>query len=498
MDFLMSLQQHILLPGATLRQALTALEDCSVKLCVVVDDDRRILRTITDGDIRRALLQGADLEAVVTALPGRAPVTMPAGAQKSELVAELNAQNIDVIVLTDNDGRVVDLADRTSLTKTLFLSPPHMGEAEAVYVQLAFDENFVAPAGSNLTAFEAALCEVSGRAHALAVSSGTAGLHLALRVLDIAPGDRVYVSDLTFVASVQPILYEQAIPVLIDAEPVGWNMSPEALRRALARDAVAGTLPKAIIVVHLYGQSADMAGIMALADAYDIPVIEDAAESLGATFGNKASGAHGLLSVYSFNGNKIITTSGGGALVSDRADLIARAQKLATQGREPADHYQHSEIAYNYRMSNVLAGIGRGQLEVLAERVAARRAVHDRYASGLGDVPGLGFQAELPGAIGNRWLTVITLDPDLISMHAYQLMRALRASGIETRPSWKPMQMQPLLRGAQFEPHSEDEAISIGLFLRSLCLPSGSAMTQAEQDGVISAIRHTLTHEAAA
>lgn len=494
----MSLQQHILCPSATLRQALTALETCSVKLCVVVDESQRVLRTITDGDIRRALLQGANLEAIVMDLPGRVPVTMPEGTRQADLAKELNARCIDAIVLIDDNGRATGLADRRSLTKTLFLSPPHIGDSEASYVQLAFDENFVAPAGSNLIAFETALSRVSGRRHALAVSSGTAALHLALRVLDIEPGDRIYVSDLTFIASVQPILYERATPVLIDAAPISWNMSPDALGRALARDAAAGTLPKAIIVVHLYGQSADMASIMSLANQYDVPVVEDAAESLGASYGNRASGSHGLLSIYSFNGNKIITTSGGGALVSDRADLIARAQKLATQGRDSFDHYQHSEIAYNYRMSNVLAGIGRGQLEVLESRVAARRAVHDKYVNGLTDIPGIGFQQELPDSHGNRWLTVITLDPDLVPLHAYQLMRALKASGIETRPSWKPMQMQPLLFGATFEPHTEDEAISISLFLRSLCLPSGSAMTQSEQDGVIAALRDVLTHAVAA
>ncbi len=494
----MSLERHILLPSATLRQAVAALETCSVKLCVVVSADRHVLRTMTDGDVRRALLSGRDLETLVSELPGRPPVTMAQGTAATQLIDQLNANQIDVIVLTDEEGRVAGLADRTSLTKTLFLSPPHMGEAEANYVQLAFDENFLAPAGSNLTAFEAALCEVSGRAHALAVSSGTAGLHLALRVLDVGPGDQIYVSDLTFVASAQPILYEHATPVLIDSEPESWNMSPQALGRRLALDAERDTLPKAIIVVHLYGQSADMAAIMALAQKYDVPVIEDAAESLGATYGNRASGAHGLMSVYSFNGNKIITTSGGGALVSDRADLIKRAQKLATQGRDPADHYQHSEIAYNYRMSNVLAGIGRGQLEVLDSRVAARRAVHDRYVEGLGDIPGIGFQPELPGTQGNRWLTVLTLDPDLVPVHAYQLMRSLKASGIETRPAWKPMQMQPLLRDAAFEPHGMDEAISVSLFLRSLCLPSGSAMTRSEQDGVITAIRDVLTKRVAA
>ncbi|QJF52890.1 aminotransferase class I/II-fold pyridoxal phosphate-dependent enzyme [Roseobacter ponti] len=491
-------ESNLLRQSDDLRAAVSALEKAGVKLCIVVDDNGRVLRTVTDGDIRRGLIAGLAMTDPISDLQGTSPVTMLQGTGKADLIMELDNKGIDVIVLTDEDGRPTGLADRTSLTRTLFLSPPHMGDAEAAYVKLAFDENFVAPAGSNLVEFEAALCRVSGRAHALAVSSGTAGLHLALRVLDIGSGDRVYVSDLTFVATVQPVLYERATPMLIDAEPVSWNMSPEALARALARDAKAGQLPKAIVVVHLYGQPADMAAIMALATQYDVPVIEDAAESLGASCGNLASGAHGLLSVYSFNGNKIITTSGGGALVSDRPDLIRRAQKLATQGRDPAEHYQHSEIAYNYRMSNVLAGIGRGQLEVLRDRVTARREIHDRYVSGLGDIPGVSFQSELPGTLGNRWLTVISLDPDETGVHAYQLMRSLRTSGIETRPAWKPMQMQPLLRGAEFEPHSETLAVGPGLFLRTLCLPSGSAMTARQQDGVIASVRDVLTHRIAA
>ncbi|QBY02753.1 pyridoxal phosphate-dependent aminotransferase [Rhodophyticola sp. CCM32] len=381
------------------------------------------------------------------------------------------------------------------MTKTLLLSPPHMGDAEAGYVQLAFDENWIAPAGPNLTAFEDAMCYVSGRHHAVALTSGTAGLHLALRVLDIGVSDRVYVSDLTFAASVQPILYVGAEPVLIDADPESWNMSPAALARALARDNERGLLPKAVIVVHLYGQSADMDALVRLTEAYGVPIIEDAAESLGASYGNRPSGAHGLMSVYSFNGNKIITTSGGGALVSDQQDLVDRARKLATQGRDDAEHYQHSDLSYNYRMSNVLAGIGRGQLEVLNDRVAARRAIFLRYLDALSEVPGICFQSEVDGSIGNRWLTVISLDPDLISLHSYQLMRSLQARGIETRPAWKPMQMQPLLAGAAFEPHSPERAVSPGLFLTSLCLPSGSAMSIREQQGVITAIKEILVSE---
>ncbi|MEM7240639.1 MAG: aminotransferase class I/II-fold pyridoxal phosphate-dependent enzyme [Pseudomonadota bacterium] len=488
----MLLDQYLLGPQAKLREAISVLEKGPIKLCVVVDQQGKVIRTITNGDIRRALLQGLDLDSPLSNFSEQPPIVLPEDATEADALSKLDENSIDVVVLVDEDGRPTRFIDRLSLSKILYLSPPHMGNGEAGYVQLAFEENYVAPAGTNLTAFESELCAFSGRKHALAVSSGTAGLHLAIRVLDIEAGDRVYVSDLTFVASVQPILYERAIPVLIDADPETWNMSPQALERALVRDAVAGTLPKAIVVVHLYGQSADMDAIMALANRYDVPVIEDAAESLGATYGNLASGAHGLLSVYSFNGNKIITTSGGGVLISDRADLMERAQKLATQGRDSAEHYQHSEIAYNYRMSNVLAGIGRGQLEVLSERVAARRAIYDHYVEGLGDIPGLGFQAEYANSQGNRWLTVISLDPDQAPIHAYQLMRALRKIGVETRPSWKPMQMQPLLAGAEFEPHSLEEPVGTTVFLRTLCLPSGSAMSAKEQDGVIESIRSVL------
>lgn len=488
----MEIEQYLLSPETSLRDAMAALDRASVKLCVITTTHGAVARTLTDGDVRRALLSGQSLDTPVSALSGQRPVTRPAETDKASLIAALDEEKIDVIVLTDSTRRPVGLVSRAELEKMLFLSPPHMGKAERRYIEQAFESNYVAPVGDNLMQFEAGLQSVSDRAHALALTSGTAGLHLALRVLDIGPGDRVYVSDLTFAASVQPVLYERATPVLIDAEPFSWNMSPQALERALERDAAAGQLPRAIVVVHLYGQPADMDAIMALADRHGVPVIEDAAESLGARYRNRASGGHGLLSVYSFNGNKIITTSGGGALVSDRGDLIARARKLATAGRDEAEHYQHSEVAYNYRMSNVLAGIGRGQLEVLPERVAARLRIHDRYRAGLGDLPGVEFQGELDGSQGNRWLTVATLDPDHVPLHGYQLMRALRASGVESRPAWKPMHMQPLLAGVELVPHSETEVVSPGLFLRALCLPSGSAMTQAEQDRVIALVRDRI------
>ncbi len=494
----MQIESHLVDQNASLRSILALLDKTDIKLCVVVGSDGRVARTVTDGDIRRALLAGHTLESQIASLPASPPITCPEGVDRNTVAQTLRSNGIDVVVIVDEQDRPLRLISRNDMTEALLLSPPHMGRSEASYVQQAFDENWVAPAGPNLNAFEAALSAVSGRKHALALSSGTAGLHLALRVLDIAPEDRVYVSDLTFIASVQPILYERATPVLIDSEPVSWNMSPQALERALSRDAAAGQLPKAIIVVHLYGQSADMGAIMALADHYGVPVVEDAAESLGASYGNRPSGAHGLLSVYSFNGNKIITTSGGGALLSDRQELIDRARKLSTQGRDPAAHYQHSEIAYNYRMSNVLAGIGRGQLEVLPQRVAARRAIFDRYVAGLSDIPGLSFQAELAGSRSNRWLTVLSLNPDLVALHPYQLMRRLQARQMESRPAWKPMQMQPLLAGCEFISHSAKTAVSPGLFLTSLCLPSGSAMSADRQAEVIDVIRDSLTEALAA
>jgi len=378
------------------------------------------------------------------------------------------------------------------LNDIILLSPPHIGAREMALVQQAFDDNWIAPAGPHLARFEAMLAHTSARREALALTSGTAALHLALRVVGARRGERVYVSNLTFAASLQPILYEGCAPVLIDAEPAGWNMSPAALAVQLARDDAAGTLPRAIIVVHLYGQSADLVPICELAARYDIPLIEDAAESLGAFYQGQPSGSHGTLAAFSFNGNKIITTSGGGALVSDDPAMIARARHLATQGREDCLHYQHEDVAYNYRLSNVLAGIGCGQLELLTDRVAARRSIHARYREGLGDIAGVGFQEEAPGGQGSRWLTVITLDPDHIALHPYQVIRSLQSAGIEARPGWKPMHMQPLCRGREYRPHSATEDVSSRLFLQSLCLPSGSALTPHAQTRVIAGLRQLL------
>lgn len=479
----------------TIREAMRSLDRSVIKLCVVTAETGSLVRTLTDGDVRRALLGGATLDTPVAALPSKEPITFPEGTSSAELLQAMRSHSINAVVIVDSAGMPVDVVAKSALENLILLSPPHMGTAEVALVQQAFDENWVAPAGPHLARFEEDLKAVSSRRHALALSSGSAGLHLALRVLGVGAGDSVYVSDLTFIASLQPILYEGATPVLIDAEPMGWNMSPAALGRRLEMDAARGRLPAAIIVVHLYGQSADMDAIVALAETYGVPIIEDAAESLGATYRNRPSGSHGLLSVYSFNGNKIITTSGGGALVSDRGDLIEMARNLSQQGRDNAEHYQHSQIAYNYRMSNILAGIGIAQLGHLPDRVASRRAVFARYEEGFRDVPGIRFQGDVAGGHGTRWLTVIDLDPDRIARHPYQFMRRLRSHGIETRPAWKPMHMQPLCHGMDFVPHAPDMAVSSGLFLRSLCLPSGSSLSMSDQDRVIEAVRQIVAEE---
>ncbi|WP_375256036.1 DegT/DnrJ/EryC1/StrS family aminotransferase [Yoonia sp.] len=486
------MQQGQIISGQTdVRAAMAALDTASVKICLVVDAQGRLCRTLSDGDVRRYLLSGFTLETKIADLPDPCapPVSLPQDASEAQVKALFTAHPVQEIVQLDMQGCPVGLVLRSQIDATLLLSPPHMGAAEEVFVTQAFRQNWIAPAGPNLDAFEADFARVAGRTHALAVSSGTAALHLALRVLDVRAHDPIYVSDLTFAASVQPVFYERAQPVLIDSEASSWNMSPDALARRLASDAAAGTLPKAIIVVHIYGQSANMRAICDLADTYGIPVIEDATESLGASYENLPSGAHGVMAAYSFNGNKMITTSGGGALTSDRPDLIARARNLSAQGREPAEHYQHQQIAYNYRMSNILAGIGRGQLEVLSDRVAARRDVYERYVHGFANVPGVSFQQDVPCSKGCRWLTVISMDPDQIGLHPYQFMRRLRDKGIETRPAWKPMHLQPLCAGVPFEPHAPDNVVSASLFLSSLCLPSGSALAPDQQDRVIDEIK---------
>lgn len=374
------------------------------------------------------------------------------------------------------------------MANRILLSSPHMGEGEMKYIQEAFDTNWIAPLGANVDGFERELAQYVDVKAASATSSGTAAIHLALDLLGVRAGDVVFCSTLTFIASANPILYLGAKPVFIDSEDGTWNMSPQALERAFVDAKASGQLPNAVIIVNLYGQSARMDELLAICEAYGVPVVEDAAESLGSTYKGKKSGTFGKFGVYSFNGNKIITTSGGGMLVSDDEALIARSRFLATQARDAAKHYQHSVMGYNYRMSNVVAGIGRGQLEVLDERVAQKRAIFERYAQAFAEVDGLEMMPELEGMFSNRWLSAMTLDPAKIRVTPYELMDALDAANIEARPVWKPLHMQPLFADCKFFAHADGDCVSERLFATGICLPSDSKMTVSEQERVIEVV----------
>ncbi|EJQ12992.1 pyridoxal phosphate-dependent aminotransferase [Bacillus cereus] len=372
--------------------------------------------------------------------------------------------------------------------KRIYLSSPHMSGNEQKYIQNAFDTNWIAPLGPNVDGFERELASFVGVKGGAAVSSGTAAIHLALRLLDVQKGDTVFCSSFTFVASANPIVYLGAEPVFIDSEPETWNMSPNALAHALYEANKVGKLPKAIILVHLYGQSAKLDGILSLCNQYNVPIVEDAAESLGSTYKGKASGTFGRFGVYSFNGNKIITTSGGGMLVSNDVEALERARFLATQAKDPAPHYEHSEIGYNYRMSNILAGIGRGQLEVLEDRVRARRFIYKGYYEALSHMPGFYFMPELENTRSNRWLTTLTIDEKESGISIGKLLRTLAEENIEARPMWKPLHMQSLFKEKKYYPHSKNEDVSHSLFQSGICLPSGSNMLAEDQQRVIQSI----------
>ncbi|SEF81148.1 dTDP-4-amino-4,6-dideoxygalactose transaminase [Paenibacillus sp. UNC499MF] len=374
----------------------------------------------------------------------------------------------------------------------IYLSPPHMGDYEQQYVREAFETNWIAPLGPNVNAFEEELAAYAGAAGAAALSSGTSAIHLALKLAGVCPGDRIFCSSLTFVASANPILYEGGIPVFIDSDPDTWNMSAGALRRAFEEADREGKLPKAVIVVNLYGQSADMDPILNLCENYGIPVIEDAAESLGATYKGKQSGTFGRFGIYSFNGNKIISTSGGGMLVSDDLEALEKARFWATQARDTARHYQHSEVGYNYRMSNILAGIGRGQLRVLNDRIQARREVFGQYRKAFESVEGISFMPEADYGRSTRWLTAITVDEEVTGVSSTEIVDRLAANNIEARPVWKPLHLQPLFEGCAYYPHEEETSVSDRLFSTGLCLPSGSSLTPADQSRVMDMVLRTI------
>ncbi|BAF71065.1 UDP-N-acetylbacillosamine transaminase [Sulfurovum sp. NBC37-1] len=362
----------------------------------------------------------------------------------------------------------------------IFLSPPHMSGKEQQYIAEVFESNYIAPLGAFVEHFEKSICAYTGVKHAVATNTATAALHLALRVLGIGAGDYVLSSSFTFIGSVNAILYQNALPIFVDSDE-SWNLSPVLLQKAIAK---APKKPKALIVTHLYGQMAKMSEIMEICKNEDIYVIEDAAESLGATLREEQSGTFGDMGVFSFNGNKILTTSGGGMLVSDNAALIAKAKFLATQAKEDKPFYEHKEYGYNYRMSNVLAAIGVAQMEVLDERVRRRREIFDLYSQRLSAYDEIALMPEIHGSSGNRWLTTLTLEHTDPS----RVIEALENENIESRPLWKPMHLQPLFKEAL----RVENGISQKLFETGVCLPSGSNMSDEDVDCVCKVMERVL------
>ena len=448
-------------------------------------------RTITDGDIRRLLLQGNTIENNLQSLPAIDSIVLTEDFTQQEALALMNEKGINHLPVIDQYRCVIRVVERKELDEQILLSTPHMGSWEREFVDEAFKTNWIAPLGPNVDAFEREVADYVGVKHAAALVSGTAAIHLALVILGVQRGDSVFCSSLTFAASANPIVYQGAEPVFIDSEPDSWNISPVALEKAFAHAVKNGKMPKAVIVVNLYGQSADMDPIMEICNRYDVPLVEDAAESLGARYKNKASGSFGVMGIFSFNGNKIITTSGGGMLVSNNEEYIRQARFLSTQARDPAPHYEHTRIGYNYRMSNILAGVGRGQIRVLDERVASRRRVYDRYRTGLADCEQLQWMPEPDWSHSTHWLTACTIDPTQAGLTSTEVITKLAGDRIEARPVWKPMHLQPVFSQCLSFDHS-DHSVSARLFENGLCLPSGSNMTDAQQDRIIDTIKKIL------
>ncbi len=372
----------------------------------------------------------------------------------------------------------------------VWLSSPHMGEMEKEYVAQAFKTNWVAPLGPNVDAFEKQLAEFVGCTGTVSLSSGSAALHLALILADVQQGDVVLCQSFTFAASAFPIQYCHATPVFIDSEPDTWNLDPALLEIAIKEQSSLGRKPKAIIAVHLYGMPAKMNQILAIANNYDIPVIEDAAEALGSTYFGKACGSFGKMGVLSFNGNKIITTSGGGAFTSNDAALVKKVRFLSAQAKEPAPYYLHKETGYNYRMSNICAGIGRGQMEVLPQRVAKRREIFEFYRDELSDINGISFPKEPEGCFSNRWLTTLILDENVLGAGVNEKIRLhLEKLNIESRPLWKPLHQQPVFADCTHY----GNGVSDSLYATGLCLPSGSNTSHENLNKVVTEIVNCLS-----
>jgi dTDP-4-amino-4,6-dideoxygalactose transaminase len=373
----------------------------------------------------------------------------------------------------------------TETDARIFLSPPDVGEVERKLLLEAFDSNWVAPAGPDLDAFECQVAELVGVRHAVALSSGTAALHLALVAAGVHRGDTVLVPSFTFAATANAVMYLGARPIFLDSTPDSWNIDPALVADELRTRAARGQLPRAVIAVDMYGQCADYEPLLAACDRYGVPLIEDAAEALGASYRGRPAGSFGLAGVLSFNGNKIITTGGGGMLLTDDGRVATRTRHLATQAREPVPHYEHRSVGYNYRLSNLLAAVGRGQVQRLGEIIAARRETARYYRAGLGDLPGLQFMPVAGYGAPNWWLTCLLVDADRFGASRDEILAHLARHNIEARPAWKPMHLQPVFQDCVMR----GGAVSADLFHRGLCLPSGSALTDRERERVVSAVR---------
>ncbi len=488
----LSFEQLCVQADCSLLDALQRMNTTAHGLLLLVGSTGELLRTITDGDLRRAVLAHQAQGSSLALLSQQSPITVGLQANHMDVLALMDKHQIDHVPVIDERNHPVDVVFRRELSQRVWLSSPHLGDEETAFVEEAFRTNWIAPLGPHVDAFERELAQMVGVRSAAAVSSGTAAIHLGLLLLGVQPGDTVFCSSLTFVGSCNPILYCGAQPVFIDSEPQTWNMSPAALERAFEWAKRDNRLPRCVILVNLYGQSADMDALVPICERYGVPILEDAAESLGAKYKGRSSGSFGVLSVYSFNGNKIITTSGGGMLVSQDEQLIARARKLSTQARDPAPHYEHTELGFNYRMSNVLAGIGRGQLKVLAQRVQQRRQVFERYREALADLPQIDWMPEPQGYHSTRWLTCFTLRGDRAAQRRDALLRTLERHSIEARPVWKPMHLQPLYRNAKYFSHASAGDVAAQLFEVGVCLPSGSNMSEEQIDRVIDQLRRAI------
>jgi len=376
----------------------------------------------------------------------------------------------------------------------IYLSPPHISGLEDQYIKEAIETNWISSVGKNIDCFEQQLKLKLNAPDVVAVSSGTAAIHLALRLLNVKDGDHVFCSSLTFIASCNPVIYQGATPIFIDSEYDSWCMSPEALEAAFENAKKNNKLPKAVIVVDLYGQVAKMNEIQAICDYYSVPIIEDAAEALGSSYGDKLAGTFGQFGIISFNGNKIITTSGGGALICQNGHEGEKVRFLASQAKDPALYYEHSQIGYNYRMSNILAGIGRGQLEVLEDRINRRRRIFETYVEELSTIPGLYFMPELEKSKSNRWLTALTVNEEITKINALELVQILANENIEARPVWKPMHLQPVFKNIPYFQH-KDTDVSRHLFETGICLPSGSNLTEDDQLRVIETIKKAIRYQ---